>query len=246
MIAKIEINNKTIQVDLSKPLDISAGYRNTTESLRAWYIDQMEAQPVKGDGFIGEVAQGGSVNFFNLTINPHGHGTHTESVGHISSEKEPVDQLLKKYFFLAELRTFETETNTAINLGSIQCKFKGQTEAIIIRTQPNDPQKKIKNYSNTHPPYLSEDGAAWLREQGVEHLLIDLPSVDPEVDGGALKAHRAFWNYPAKTRRNATITELVYIDNSIEDGLYLLELQTAPIENDAVPSRPILYKIENQ
>ena len=44
-------------------------------------------------------------------------------------------------------------------------------------------------------------------------------------------------------RKQATITEFIFVDNSIKDGLYILNLQVAPIENDASPSRPVLYKI---
>lgn len=246
MIANIELKDSVITVDLSQPIDISAGYRNAQDSIKAWYLDSMVSEPVQGDGFIGEVAQGGSVNFFNLTLNPHGHGTHTESVGHISPEKQAVDQLFTKYFFLAELRSFKSETNTAIDHSEITAQFTSKCEAAIIRTTPNLATKKTANHSNTHPPFLDPKSAAWLREKGIQHLLIDQPSVDPEVDGGALSAHRAFWNYPEETNELATITELIYIDNSIEDGVYLLELQVAPIDNDAVPSRPILYKILNR
>ncbi|MGL5889046.1 MAG: cyclase family protein, partial [Bacteroidia bacterium] len=87
------------------------------------------------------------------------------------------------------------------------------------------------------------DAALLLAEMNVEHLLLDLPSVDREVDGGALAAHKAFWNYPENTRRNCTITEFIYVPNDVFDGAYLLNLQTAPIENDATPSRPVLYRI---
>ena len=79
--------------------------------------------------------------------------------------------------------------------------------------------------------------------KGVEHLLIDLPSVDKERDAGALLAHRAFWNVDGKMRKQATITEFIYVSNTIEDGTYFLNLQVAPFENDASPSRPVLYKI---
>ena len=81
-------------------------------------------------------------------------------------------------------------------------------------------------------------------EKGVEHLLIDLPSVDKEKDGGMLVSHRAFWDFKGKIRANATITELIYVNNRIIDGTYLLNLQVAPFENDASPSRPLLFKIE--
>jgi hypothetical protein len=34
------------------------------------------------------------------------------------------------------------------------------------------------------------------------------------------------------------------VPNKVQDGKYILNLQIAPIENDATPSKPILYKIE--
>jgi hypothetical protein len=90
----------------------------------------------------------------------------------------------------------------------------------------------------------------WLAGTGVEHLLVDLPSVDRMNDGGRLLAHRAFWGMPAgtthathATRPNATITELIYVPEQIPDGLYLLSLQVAPFVADAAPSRPLLYPL---
>jgi hypothetical protein len=81
-----------------------------------------------------------------------------------------------------------------------------------------------------------------MANNGIDHLLLDLPSVDREVDGGALAAHRAFWNYPENPRMKATITELIYVPSKVQDGQYFLNLQVAPIENDASPSRPVLYR----
>ena len=80
----------------------------------------------------------------------------------------------------------------------------------------------------------------FIRERGIKHLLIDQPSVDREHDEGKLLAHKAFWNYSIKERLDATITELIYAPDSIPDGYYLLNLQIAPFENDASPSKPIL------
>ena len=108
---------------------------------------------------------------------------------------------------------------------------------------PNTKEKLSKQYSNTNPTYLLEDAAIYLKETGVKHLLIDVPSVDKEKDGGKLLAHNAFWNTKGKLRLDATITELIFVPNSIEDGTYFLNLQIAPFENDATPSKPVLYKI---
>ena len=102
-----------------------------------------------------------------------------------------------------------------------------------------------RKYSHTNPPYLAEDAAHYLREKGVLHMLIDLPSVDKEKDDGKLAAHKAFWHLQGVPRKEATITEFVYVDNSILDGCYMLNLQVAPFENDASPSRPVLFRIIN-
>ena len=38
--------------------------------------------------------------------------------------------------------------------------------------------------------------------------------------------------------------DYIYVRNEIEDGEYILNLQFASFENDASPSKPVLYKIE--
>jgi hypothetical protein len=42
---------------------------------------------------------------------------------------------------------------------------------------------------------------------------------------------------------DATITEFIFVPNTVLDGTYFLNLQIAPFENDATPSKPILYKV---
>jgi kynurenine formamidase len=195
--------------------------------------------------WIGSVKAGAAVNFMDVTLNPHGNGTHTESVGHIAPEQFSVNQVLKRWMFDAMLISITPERcdgDQIITKAQIQaCVGPVRPEAIIIRTLPNGDQKLFTNHSNTNPTYLDAKAAEWLGEIGVDHLLIDLPSVDREEDGGALAAHKAFWNYPDAPRMHATITELIYVPDEIEDGTYLLNLQVAPIEHDASPSRPVLF-----
>jgi kynurenine formamidase len=165
---------------------------------------------------------------------------------------------LKQFFFLAELISVQPETqgeDLVITLDSIKTaldvtlKLGIPREAIVIRTIPNLESKKQLKYSNTNPPYLGEDAARFIRESGIKHLLIDLPSVDKEHDEGKLLAHKAFWNVTdvnnlnADARLDCTITEMIFVPNEVKDGSYLLNLQMASFENDASPSKPILYKI---
>jgi kynurenine formamidase len=246
MIANIEHNNQTLKVDLSKPIDISIEIQAGPNNLTAWYVDSPKIEAVKTDQWVGEVKQGGSVNFFNIFFNPHGHGTHTECVGHISKEKESVNNCIKSYFFKSQLISVEPKKigqDKVITLKQIKGKLDAGCQAFIIRTLPNAESKKAMQYSNTNPPYIEKELATYLRENGIKHLLIDLPSVDKEIDGGALAAHHAFWDYPNNTRLNCTITELIFVPQEIQDGNYLLNLSFAPFKNDASPSRPVLYSI---
>ena len=250
MIAKI--NN--FEIDLSKPIDISIPLTNTDENPIAWYIEKPVIEPVIFGDWIGKVAEGkSSTNFNNIFFNPHGHGTHTECLGHITKDFYSINQSLKQFFFFANLITVQPEKvrdDLVITKEHISTLLNGtKPEAIIIRTLPNQKDKKSRKYSNTNPPYLSEEAAIFIRESGIQHLLIDLPSVDKEHDEGKLLAHRAFWNVKNThnlnfdARLQATITEMIFVPNEIEDGNYILNLQIAPFENDASPSKPILYKI---
>lgn len=248
MVANI---NNEFKVDLSKPIDISIPITNTDENPIAWYIEKPVIEPVVFGDWIGSIQEGASTNFNNITFNPHGHGTHTECLGHITREFYSINQCLKQFFFLAELISVIPEMqgeDWVITKNHLSTALKGTIpEAIIIRTLPNFKIKKSLNYSNTNPPYLTEDAARFIRESGIKHLLIDLPSVDKEHDEGKLLAHKAFWNVKdvnnlnADARLDCTITEMIYVGDEVPDGSYLLNLQIASFENDASPSKPILY-----
>lgn len=215
----------------------------------AWYVEPMKLEPVTMGDWIGDVNSGGSVNFRTVTFNPHGNGTHTECVGHISREFYTINRCLQRFFFIAELVTVlpeQQENGDFVITGSQLKKLLGSgpdPEAVVVRTVGNGTGKLSMNYSNTNPPYLLKDAVDYLNSRGVEHLLIDMPSIDKEVDGGRLEAHHAFWNYPADVKLAKTITELIYVPNEVPDGTYLLNLQIAPFENDASPSKPILYRV---
>ena len=232
---------------MSKPLDISMPLKASKSNVNAWYLDAPNIEPVKTDDWVGSVKSGAPVNFNNIQFNPHAHGTHTECIGHITEEFQSVNKNLKQFFFTAELISVAAETylkDTIISKQQIELLLKNKTpEALVVRTMPNTKDKKKRQYSNTNWTYFTEEAMVFIREKGIKHLLVDLPSVDREYDGGKLLAHKAFWNFDGDKRLDCTITEFIYVSNKIEDGNYMLNLQIAPFENDAAPSKPILYKI---
>lgn len=254
MKATILHNKKTIEVNLLQPIDISIPLSNTDENPIAWYIEKPEIAPVVFGDWIGKVSEGKSAtNFNNIFFNPHGHGTHTECLGHITHDFYSIAASLQQFFFLATLISVAPElqgTDLVITKKEIEKALQAKLpEALIIRTLPNEIDKLSMKYSHTNPPYLDEMAAIFIREIGVQHLLIDLPSVDKEHDNGKLAAHKAFWNVTDVTHLNsdarmkATITEMIFVPNTVLDGSYLLNLQIASFENDASPSKPVLFKI---
>lgn len=245
MILETTLNGKKISFDSQKGIELTLPVQQGPNTVNAYYIPDAQIAPFSAGGFVGSVQQGGGCNCEDIKFNAHGNGTHTECVGHISRERIALHHCLKEFLFLAELISITPETapngDRIITQKQVEDAKKANHPALLIRTLPNTENKITKRYSGTNPTYISKEAAQWLRENGVEHLLIDTPSVDREEDGGELAAHHAFWNYPENTRLNSTITELIYAPESVNNGQYVLNILVGAFDSDASPSRIILY-----
>ncbi len=250
----VENNGKRYICDPDHPHDLSI-HVNGKDGPLAWYVDPIEVSPVRAGDYVGAIKEGSPVNFMNVSFNPHGNGTHTESLDHIADNGLSVCDIVPSRFLFVELITVQPtnvqqktelseEGDTIIMPEDLNCHFSGETEALIVRTLPNSIDKKNRVYSGTNPCYFHPETIQKIVDSGVDHLLIDLPSVDREDDGGKVLSHHCFWDYPNNPQQHRTITEMVFADNSIEDGLYLLNLQVAPFKMDASPSRPIIFPLQ--
>ncbi len=249
MLISFTYAGQTRSADLSKPIDLSIPLRDGAENPNCFWAPMPEFSPVKAGDFVGSTKEGGVVNFFNVRLNPHGNGTHTECVGHIARERFVLRECLLESHFLAKIVSLyprrTAEGDRVIFQDQLEEVFtENEAEALIIRTLPNDELKLRQNYSGSNPPYVHHEALEFLVKCGVQHLLLDLPSVDREEDGGQLLAHRAFWQYPHNTRVNATITEMVFVPNEVRDGLYLLNLQTTSLDLDVSPSKPVIFALQ--
>lgn len=248
MIAQLTFNNKNYTAALNNPHDISLPLKAGDQNPTCYWADPVTMEIIRSGDFTGSVKEGGSVNYQKLSLTPHGNGTHTECYGHISADRVTINQCLTKFHFFAEVISITPEQigsgDFVIARNALAVKIKTPAvQAIVIRTLPNTDTKRKVNYSGTNPPYLDHEAADYLVELGIMHLLIDLPSVDRESDGGKLLAHKAFWQFPGNVRKTSTITELIFVENTIPDGLYLLNLQITSLEMDASPSKPVLYNL---
>jgi arylformamidase len=263
-----------IRVDLTSPVSLAIDLDFSQAQPRHFGAPPATSRPFAVPGFSGSVAHGASCNCQTLTLIPHCNGTHTECVGHLTHEPldahrvaplgllpallvsiEPVDAATSRESTdpaprpgdqLITRRALETSWNVA-------AAAPFASRALIIRTLPNTPAKQHQDYSDSTPPYLTREAASLLVERGIEHLVVDLPSIDRSHDEGRLTAHRIFFGLPPgsvtlaqATRARATVTELAYIPDTTPDGAYLLELQVPALGGDAVPSRPLLYRLTTE
>lgn len=247
---KLLLNN-TDYIETDQPIDLSIPLSNSDENPKAWYVKTPIFEPVRTEHYTGSVAEGGSVNFRDIFFNPHGHGTHTECLGHITEEVFSINKSLTTFFFNASLISI-IPIERKNKDGNIDLVVTPELidshmltgEAVIIRTLPNSLNKRSINYSSTNPIYFDVACVKKIISSGVKHLLIDLPSVDRENDNGELLFHHAFWEVPENPNFERTITEMIFVDDSVLDGKYILNFQVAPFENDASPSRPVIYAIQ--
>ncbi len=139
----------------------------------------------------------------------------------------------------------------AAALNSISpASVRAADSALIVRSLPNGADKMKRKYDAENvPTYFSSEAMALIVELGFKHLLVDFPSIDRLFDEGKLANHRRFWNVEpgsneisGETRLTSTVTELIFVPDETQDGVYLLNLQIAPFVSDTSPSRPILFR----
>lgn len=242
---KIQLNwrGKQHQVNLDQGIDLSSVYGDPARAYLAWQTPPVQMEPVRHGDWLGAVEAGAAINFFDIRFNPHGNGTHTEGYGHISPHRESVNDALSSYHGMATLVRINVAAgpNQEIDLARWKAALPElKTDAVVVHV----PDAFPKDYSGAAAPYFSAELMQHLAQQGLQHFITNLPSVDPEEDGGALAAHKAYWSYPEAPRAEAFITELAHIPEQLAEGEYFLNLQVAPLHNDASPSRPVLYRLE--
>jgi arylformamidase len=266
MIISNKTGSGTYALDLTEWTDISIPLKFNGPQPNAFGVEPASSTAREYGDLVGDTRRGGSCNFEQVTLIPHCNGTHTECVGHITNERISIRECLTDVFISARLISVapvsaaECGESYAVAFGPddrlitrqmIETALpNAQCDALVIRTLPNNDTKLTRVYKDSTAPYFSIEAMEFILSIGVKHLLADLPSIDRLSDGGRLSNHRIFWNVGqgifeanAATRRNSTITELIYVPNEVRDGECLLNLQIAPFESDAAPSRPILFKV---
>lgn len=254
-LAHIEIGEQQYRANLERPVSLAIPLQFNGAQPAFFDAPPARATPFKVTGFVGDTQQGSSCNVSSLQLTPHCNGTHTECIAHIVDDRIAVSDCVRGSLLPATLASC-TPRHSVIDSSLVriclqQHPLTAMHTAFILRTLPNTRDKLDRDYGTTTAPYFAADAVALLVAAGVEHLLVDLPSLDPRHDDGRLAAHRVFWGLPADSRSLAdaghpqgTITEMIYAPDDVQDGYYLLDLQIPAFVSDAAPSRPVIYSLE--
>lgn len=248
---------------VSIPLQFNGPQPNT------YSVPRAVAAAFDGDGWVGDTRRGGSCNFESYALIPHCNGTHTEGIGHITHERIAVDSELSQALFPAVVVSITpvkavncgesyhpdfTFTDQVITRHALEQALAliphAFSQALLIRTLPNSPEKCLADYTRTSPAFFTREAMQFLVQRGTRHLLVDIPSLDRLHDDGKLTAHHIWFGMPAGShapgelaRRGTTITEMIFIPDTVPDGICLLNLQIAPFVSDAAPSRPWIFSL---
>ncbi len=272
MYIHLSLGERTVQADLRQPLEISIRLDFKGTQPNHFGVSKAGSEPLQLDGFTGDVNQGSGCNVDEIRLIPHCNGTHTECAGHITATELSIDTVLRENIFLAALISVQPvrfgesgdsylpaaeEDDCVINRAEIVAALSPEhlqhCRGLIIRTLPNREEKKSRDYLRNPPAFFTVETMEWIAAQPIDHLLVDLPSLDRMYDQGRLTAHHRFWNIPdgeylpdERTRSERTVTEMIYVPDQIADGVYLCQIQIPPFRSDAAPSRVFLYQLQEQ
>ena len=268
MLITVAINQENYQADLSQPRCLAIPLNFNGAQPNHFGASKALSKAVEVEGFIGDTQRGGSCNVEEITLTAHCNGTHTESVGHIVNNDITVAGVLTGALIASQLITLGWERakdsvdsyrpniedeDKLITQKSLKNKLEkidsSLLRAVIIRTLDNLESKKEVTYNaENQPPFFSVEAMEYLVERGVEHILVDFPSVDKMHDKGLLANHHLFWGVnedthtlTATSQPHKTITEMIFVEDDIDDGSYLLNIQIPAFMSDAAPSRPVIY-----
>ena len=265
MRSDIYIGHRKYKLDLSKPIDLSIPIYFNGEQPNTYGVEKASSAPYHDGQFIGDRRKNGPCNFETYQLTPHCNGTHTECIGHITKERIDILSSLNEVMvpsYLISIKPEHTDESYSPDLKKedllitkklLETKLSGVSKdflrGLIIRTLPNLKKKKTQDYIIDPSSFFSIDAMEYICKIGIQHLLVDIPSVDRLFDEGILSAHNIFWEtqekeYNSKTK-NKTITEMIFVENKILDGRYLLNIQIPAFVADAAPSRPIIFKIND-
>src|SRR5215204_7671478 len=131
MLKSLDINGRSYDADVSRPIDISIPLRFNGQQPNAYGVSPATSEPCAAGDLVGDTRRGGSCNFEQYTFIPHCNGTHTECVGHITHERIAVRDCLQDVFIRASLITISPRDASQVTEEfSVECD---ELDTVITR-----------------------------------------------------------------------------------------------------------------
>jgi arylformamidase len=174
--------------------------------------------------------ESGSVNVGQVTMSTHT-GTHIDAPYHFDNAgKRVID--LDFNLYIGPAKIIHLQQPASIGIKDLQDIPLQGVKRLLIKTDA----WKDKTVFPDSIPHIEPELAAFLTEQGVQLLGLDLPSVDP-LDSKELNAHHEL------NRHGIHILEGLLLDE-VEPGEYELAALPLPFaEADGSPVRAVIRKI---
>lgn len=174
--------------------------------------------------------ESGSVNVGQVTMSTHT-GTHIDAPYHFDNAgKRVID--LDFNLYIGPAKIIHLQQPASIGIKDLQDIPLQGVKRLLIKTDA----WKDKTVFPDSIPHIEPELAAFLAEQGVQLLGLDLPSVDP-LDSKDLNAHHEL------NRHGIHILEGLVLDE-VEPGEYELAALPLPFaEADGSPVRAVIRKI---
>lgn len=256
-----DADGKTRRFRLGEPKPVSREVLFTpgTTASNAFHLPGIHSRTVEFEGqFTGDVNRGGSCNVDLLSYVPHGI-THLETAAHILSAdanpptvKDIPPGHLSGIAYLMDLTHLEAEPGGQIPWKAIESKLKKNTLPISMLALKTRASFLPAHYDFSGKDFLSlsPEAAKGIHDyafftagsppvrQPIHCLLLDLPSIDPEADGGKLLAHRNFFGLPMKghkgeDREKRALAELAWFSD-IDEGYYYAAITPPRFQANAV------------
>jgi arylformamidase len=174
--------------------------------------------------------ESGSVNVGQVTMSTHT-GTHIDAPYHFDNDGKKVIEL-DFNLYIGPALVVQLQQPTSIGLKELQDVPLQGVKRLLIKSGA----WKDKTVFPKSIPHIEPELAAYLGEQGVQLLGLDLPSVDP-LDSKELSAHHEL------NRHGIHILEGLVLDK-IEPGEYELAALPLPLEQaDGSPVRAVIRKV---
>lgn len=173
--------------------------------------------------------ESGSVNVGQVTMSTHT-GTHIDAPYHFDNDgKRVID--LDFNLYIGHAKVIHLNQPASIGISDLKDESLHGVKRLLIRTDA----WKDKTVFPESIPHIEPELAAYLAEQGVQLLGLDLPSVDP-LDSKELSAHHEL------NGNGIHILEGLVLDE-IDPGDYELAALPLPLQQaDGSPVRAVIRK----